>query len=222
DIDPSKIFIPAIMAESSEHIRPAIEIIDRSIDLGNLIKIYLRPEYKDAAIALSKIVNKLLDAFQNIIVWYDGFEALNLKNTDESKEEFLNFDRRFFKFRTGKEYDNIKLLCDDIGKIYREKLDKLLIEWFKNDPTKFYLAKEHFEEAEKIDRTFSQFIDEILERLKETVRSIKTDYINGKEKQKKFIEWSNNYLPKLEDQVQQLTKLKRELLNLTNVSVSDI
>ena len=53
-IDPSKIFIPSIMAEYSEHIPPAIEIIDRSIDLGNLIKIYLRPEYKDAANALSK------------------------------------------------------------------------------------------------------------------------------------------------------------------------
>ena len=70
--------------------------------------------------------------------------------------------------------------------------------------------------------TFSQFIDEILERLKETVLSIKTDYINGQEKQKKFLEWSNNYLLKLEDQVQQLTKLRRELLNLTNVSISDI
>ena len=64
----------------------------------------------------------------------------------------------------------------------------------------------------------SQFIDEILGRLKEIVRSIKNDYSNGQVKQKIFLEWSNNYLDKLEEQSEQLKKLRRELLNLAGIT----
>ena len=210
------------MAESIGYFNEALSLFDRSIKLANDVKTYLTPQYNDAALALFKIFDKLLETFHNILDLYYEFERLDLKNTVESKEEFLNFDRRFFKFRTGKEYDNLKLLCDDIGKIYRAKLDKPLREWFNRDPSKFYLAKEHFDEAEKIDMTVSKFIDEILEQLKETVLYIKKDYTNGQEKQRIFLEWSNNYLTKLEEQFNELRKLRREFLNLARVTFSNI
>ena len=69
--------------------------------------------------------------------------------------------------------------CNDIGEIYREKLDRPLREWFNRDPDKFYLAKEHFDEASKIDEIVSGFVDEVLERLKKTVLDIKVNYKDG-------------------------------------------
>lgn len=190
--------------------------------MANDIKTQLTPQYSDAALALFNIFDKLSETFHNILDLYYEFERLDLQNTAESKEKFLNFDRQFFKFRTGKEYEKLKLLCDDIGKIYRAKLDKPLREWFNRDPSKFYLAKEHFDEAEKIDMTVSKFIDEILDQLKETVQSIKKDYTNGQEKQKIFLEWSYSYLTKLEEQFDELMKLRREFLNLARVTFSNM
>ena len=93
-----------------KYLDQAVSLFDRSIQLAKEIIRYLIPQHKEAAIALFKINDKLLQAFQNILDLYYKFECLDLKNTKESEEEFKEFDRRFFKFRTGKDYDNIKLM----------------------------------------------------------------------------------------------------------------
>jgi hypothetical protein len=92
----------------------------------------------------------------------------------------------------------------------------------KNSPDKFYLAKEHFDEASKIDEIVSGFIDEVLEQLKKTVLDIKVNYQDSQVKQKRFLDWSNNYLMKLEEQFSELRSLRREYLKLAKVTFSDI
>jgi hypothetical protein len=84
------------------------------------------------------------------------------------------------------------------------------------------LAKEHFDQASKVDQIVSGFIDEILEQLKKTVIDIKANYENGQEKQRMFLDWSNNYLMKLEEQFNELRRLRREYLKLAKVTSSDI
>lgn len=210
------------MSNPIEYVGQAISLFDRSIQLGKEIVRYLTPQHKEAAIALFKINDKLLQAFQNILDLYYEFERLDLKKTKESEAEFREFDIKFYKFRTGKDYDNIKLLCNDIGEIYRKELDGLVRKWFNQESDKFYLAKEHFDQASKVDQIVSGFIDEILEQLKKTVIDIKANYKDGQEKQKMFLGWTNSYLMKLEEQFNELRRLRREYLKLAKVTYSDI
>ena len=65
------------MSNPIEYIAQAISHFDRSIQLGKEIVRYLTPQHKEAAIALFKINDKLLQAFQNILDLYYEFERLN-------------------------------------------------------------------------------------------------------------------------------------------------
>jgi hypothetical protein len=196
----------------------ALNLFDRSIELGKKLKEYLTPQYKPAAKALFEITDSLMLATQSLLRWIHEFELMDLRQEDE--KNFRKFAAEFSEFRNGPDFDKVKVQCTQIGAIYREDLEGKLKEWYAREKDKLAEAREHFEASSKVDLIVSEFINNLVGDLEKAINDVKVNYGTAETIQKTFSNTVGPVVMKLEQQLDKMRNLRNDFLSLASARIS--
>ena len=139
----------------------ALDALDKFVKLGKELAgltALVLPQYKDAAVDLYRVCQKLLSANENIARWLYEFQYFDFRKAS-AQSDFLDLCKRYRLMKIGPERRDLKFRCGDIAAIYHRDIESKIGNWF-TDQQKLNQARSIFSELSSADGHMIEFIDE--------------------------------------------------------------
>jgi hypothetical protein len=137
------------------------------------------PQYRDCAVDLSEIAQKLLSANENLSSWLYRFLYFDYKQ-QEARTRALQAIQEYRSMKVGPGYRQLKFSCHDLGLIYRRHISGKLVDWFTSKQ-KLEEAERIFTELNKSDGRMLDFLDdEVIGKLDQHVDGLEQLVDRGK------------------------------------------
>lgn len=192
-------------------------------EIAKMAKMAL-PQYQTCARDLYLISQKILDANENTLRWFNEFRYFNFKDSD-SAIKFTNKVMEYKTLKGGGKFQQLKYSCADIGSIYHRDISNKLLSFF-SDHSKQEDAQGIFERLSQADGEMVAFVvNEVFGKLDKFVDSAESavDNSNLDEAERRRMEFkreTSDIVRLLEEANDELTELVIKFASLARIPIT--